>query len=174
MLTARGDDIDVVAGLKAGTDDYVVKPVRVRVPEARIRAVLRRTGRPQAGFERHGKPAIHRAALVVVKDGGPVGLTPTELRLPLELSASPGRVHSRQQLLKSVWEHGYLDDSRLVDACAQQLRAKIENDPAVPAYVPTVRGFGYRFGPLWSVESGTSGDMSASAPGCWSRSRCSG
>jgi DNA-binding response OmpR family regulator len=154
MLTARNDDMDVVAGLEAGADDYVVKPVQARVLEARIRAVLRRTGgeprRPDAdpAVERHGDLTIDRAALVVSKTGLPVSLAPTELRLLLELSGTPGRVLSRQQLLEAVWEHGYLGDSRLVDACVQRLRAKIEDDTAAPVYVQTVRGFGYRFGPL--------------------------
>jgi DNA-binding response OmpR family regulator len=154
MVTARNDDIDVVGGLEAGADDYVVKPVQARVLEARIRAVLRRTaadpGRTQekAGVERHGTLAIDRAGLVVSRDGTPVSLAPTELRLLLELSASPGQVLSRQQLLESVWEQAYLGDSRLVDACVQRLRAKIEDDPANPRHVQTVRGFGYRFGPL--------------------------
>jgi DNA-binding response OmpR family regulator len=85
---------------------------------------------------------------VVSKGGTAIGLAPTELRLLLELSAAPGRVLSRQQLLESVWEQAYLGDSRLVDACVQRLRAKIEDDPANPRYVQTVRGFGYRFGPL--------------------------
>ncbi|SEG39793.1 DNA-binding response regulator, OmpR family, contains REC and winged-helix (wHTH) domain [Saccharopolyspora kobensis] len=148
MLTARGDDVDVVAGLEAGADDYVVKPVQARVLEARIRAVLRRAGREQESAEQHGELTIDRAGLVVTKRGAGIGLTPTELRLLLELSATPGRVHSRQQLLESVWDHGYLGDSRLVDACVQRLRAKIEDDSATPVYVQTVRGFGYRFGPL--------------------------
>ncbi|MEO3768930.1 response regulator transcription factor [Micromonospora sp. B9E7] len=155
MLTARNDDMDVVAGLEAGADDYVVKPVQARVLEARIRAVLRRTGgdsrraggeRP--GLEQHGALTIDRAALVVSKDGVPVGLAPTELRLLLELSHTPGQVLSRQQLLEAVWEHGYLGDSRLVDACVQRLRAKIEVDSSAPVFIQTVRGFGYRFGPL--------------------------
>jgi DNA-binding response OmpR family regulator len=102
MLTARGDDMDVVAGLEAGADDYVVKPVQPRVLEARIRAVLRRIGRDQAELERHGDLTIDRAGLVVANRGVPVSLTPTELRLLLELSGTPGRVHSRQQLLESV------------------------------------------------------------------------
>ena len=153
MLTARDDDMDVVAGLEAGADDYVVKPVQARVLEARIRAVLRRTnGRAAAetttAEERHGELTIDRAALVVRKGGEPVSLAPTELRLLLELSATPGRVLSRQQLLEAVWEQGYLGDSRLVDACVQRLRAKIEEDTAAPVYVQTVRGFGYRFGPV--------------------------
>ncbi|MEV1247794.1 response regulator transcription factor [Nonomuraea sp. NPDC050022] len=148
MLTARGDDMDVVAGLEAGADDYVVKPVQPRVLEARIRAILRRIGRDQAELERHGDLTIDRAGLVVVNRGVPVSLAPTELRLLLELSGTPGRVHSRQQLLESVWEQGYFGDSRLVDACVQRLRAKIEDDSAAPVYVQTVRGFGYRFGPV--------------------------
>jgi DNA-binding response OmpR family regulator len=149
MLTARNDDLDVVAGLEAGADDYVVKPVQPRVLEARIRAVLRRTeARAESLVEQYGDLVVDRAGLVVSKAGEPVGLAPTELRLLLELTRSPGRVLSRQQLLESVWDHGYLGDSRLVDACVQRLRAKIEADPARPVYVQTVRGFGYRFGPL--------------------------
>ncbi len=149
MLTARSDDMDVVAGLEAGADDYVVKPVQPRVLEARSRAVLRRVqSAPAAPADRYGDLMVDRTALVVTKAGAPVSLAPTELRLLLELSASPGRVRSRQQLLESVWDHGYLGDSRLVDACVQRLRAKIEDDPTRPRYVQTVRGFGYRFGPL--------------------------
>lgn len=156
MLTARDDDIDVVAGLEAGADDYVVKPVRARVLEARVRAVLRRAGGDSpasavelsAQVEKHGELTIDRDGLAVTKGGKPIALAPTELRLLLELSGSPGRVLSRQQLLESVWDHGYLGDSRLVDACVQRLRSKIEDDPAAPVYVQTLRGFGYRFGPL--------------------------
>jgi len=148
MLTARGEDIDVVAGLEAGADDYVVKPVGARVLDARIRAVLRRTSAERGEREQHGALSIDRAALVVAKHGAQVPLAPTELRLLLELTRSPGRVLNRQQLLESVWEHNYLGDSRLVDACVQRLRVKIEDDPANPVYVQTMRGFGYRFGPL--------------------------
>ncbi|MBP2475922.1 DNA-binding response OmpR family regulator [Crossiella equi] len=148
MLTARSDDMDIVGGLEAGADDYVVKPVQPRVLDARIRAVLRRGASEQSTKEKHGALEIDRQALVVTKDGSPVGLTPTELRLLLELSGSPGQVFSRQQLLQAVWEHDYLGDSRLVDACVQRLRAKIEDRPASPAFVQTVRGFGYRFGPV--------------------------
>ena len=147
MLTARGDDIDVVSGLEAGADDYVVKPVQSRVLDARIKAVLRRN-RPSGDVGHHGDLVIDRAALEVSKAGAPVSLTPTELRLLLELSRVPGRVFSRRQLLELVWEHEFLGDSRLVDACVNRLRAKIEDVPSAPVYVRTVRGFGYRFGPL--------------------------
>ncbi|MER5358713.1 response regulator transcription factor [Streptomyces sp. NPDC002785] len=150
MLTARGDDSDIVTGLEAGADDYVVKPVTAPVLEARIRAALRRA-EPSA---RQGPDAdlaglvIDRAGLTVTRNGTPVPLPPTELRLLLELSASPGRVLSREHLLECVWDHNFLGDSRLVDAAVGRLRAKIEDIPAKPRYVQTVRGFGYRFGPL--------------------------
>ncbi|MER5501501.1 MULTISPECIES: response regulator transcription factor [unclassified Streptomyces] len=150
MLTARGDDHDVVTGLEAGADDYVVKPVTAPVLEARIRAALRRA-EPSARRGPDGDLAglvIDRAGLTVTKNGIPVPLPPTELRLLLELSAAPGRVLSREQLLESVWDHTFLGDSRLVDAAVGRLRAKLEDVPAKPRYVQTVRGFGYRFGPL--------------------------
>jgi DNA-binding response OmpR family regulator len=147
MLTARSDDIDIVSGLEAGADDYVVKPVQPRVLDARIRAVLRRS-ELSPGRQSHGDLVIDRAAMSVAKGGSPVPLTPTELRVLLELSRSPGQVLSRQHLLAAVWEHDYLGDSRLVDACVQRLRAKIEDNPGAPAFVQTVRGFGYRFGPV--------------------------
>jgi DNA-binding response OmpR family regulator len=148
MLTARGDSDDVVAGLQAGADDYVVKPVEPRVLEARIEAVLRRVTSAERRSEVHGDLVIDRGSLSVTRDGRPVPLTPTELRLLLVLSESPRQVFSRDQLLRLVWEHDYLGDSRLVDACVQRLRGKIEDHPAEPRYVQTVRGFGYRFGPL--------------------------
>ncbi|WP_158895647.1 response regulator transcription factor [Amycolatopsis anabasis] len=148
MLTARGDDFDVVGGLEAGADDYVVKPVQPRVLDARIRAVLRRGAPEPQHIQTHAGLVIDRGGMTVTKDGELVSLTPTELRVLLVLSRSPGQVLSRQQLLESVWEHDYLGDSRLVDNCVQRLRAKIETDPASPVFVQTVRGFGYRFGPV--------------------------
>ncbi|MEU3987964.1 response regulator transcription factor [Streptomyces platensis] len=149
MLTSRGDDLDVVSGLEAGADDYVVKPITGRVLEARIRAALRRAGPVTCtNSDAFAGLVIDRAGLTVTKHGTPVPLPPTELRLLLELSAAPGRVFSREQLLESVWEHDFLGDSRLVDAAVGRLRAKLEDLPARPRYIQTVRGFGYRFGPL--------------------------
>ena len=150
VLTARGDDIDVVSGLEAGADDYVVKPAEPRVIDARIRAVLRRGApdRSAGSAASYGDLVIDRGAMTVTRAGAAVAMTPTELRLLLELSASPGQVLSRQQLLESVWEHSYLGDSRLVDNGVQRLRAKIETDSAAPVFIQTVRGFGYRFGPV--------------------------
>ena len=148
MLTARSDDFDIVGGLEAGADDYVVKPVEPRVLDARIRAVLRRLARAGSPAETYGELVIDRASLIVRRAGHEVSLTPIELRLLLVLSGSPRQVFSREQLLELVWEHDYLGDSRLVDACVQRLRAKIEADTSEPRYIQTVRGFGYRFGPV--------------------------
>jgi DNA-binding response OmpR family regulator len=153
MATARGDDTDIVVGLEAGADDYVVKPVRARVLEARIRAVLRRVGAAPAdgGIPKiethgeHGELAIDRAGLAITRQGVPVSLAPSELRLLLTLSASPGQVFSRQQLLEAVWEHSYHGDARLVDACVKRLRTKMGEQAGQPRYIQTVRGFGYRF-----------------------------
>jgi len=148
MLTARGDDFDIVGGLEAGADDYVVKPVEPRVLDARIRAVLRRLARAGSPAETYAELVIDRGSLTVALRGQEISLTPTELRLLLVLSGSPRQVFSREQLLDLVWEQGYLGDSRLVDACVQRLRAKIETDTSEPRYIQTVRGFGYRFGPV--------------------------
>ncbi|MET4642352.1 response regulator [Streptomyces sp. NPDC001981] len=150
MLTARGDDFDVVVGLEAGADDYIVKPARTEVIEARIRAVLRRLAEPagRSGIEFHGELVVDRAGLSVAKAGERILLAPSELKLLLHLSASPEQVFSRQQLLEYVWEHSYHGDARLVDACVRRLRQKIEDVAGSPRYIQTVRGFGYRFGPL--------------------------
>ncbi len=180
IVTARGDDVDVVVGLEAGADDYVVKPVRAGVLEARIRAVLRRADPDAAGRTRpapstYGDLVVDRTAMAVTYRGRPVPLAPSELRLLLALSASPGRVLSRQQLLEQVWEHSYHGDVRLVDACVKRLRGKLggsgsgsggRSGPAARAAsgpaagaasddsrasggsqdcIETVRGFGYRF-----------------------------
>ncbi|GAA3983583.1 two-component system response regulator AfsQ1 [Actinomadura viridis] len=145
LLTARGDDLDVVLGLEAGADDYVVKPVEPRVLDARIRAVLRRAENSHPDRSVHGDLVIDRAALKVTRRGRDIRLTPTELRLLLELTRRPGRAMTRQHLLAAVWEHTHAGDSRLVDACVQRVRAKIEDEPAEPRLIETVRGFGYRF-----------------------------
>src|SRR5579863_9633354 len=94
MLTARGDDLDIVGGLEAGADDYVVKPVEPRVLDARIRAVIRRTARADSPAETYAELLIDRGSLIVRRDGRDVSLTPTELRLLLVLSGSPRQVFS--------------------------------------------------------------------------------
>lgn len=147
LLTARSDPIDVVVGLECGADDYVTKPVEPRVLDARIKAVLRRSASPAAPApapERLGSLTVNEAAMRVALDGVEVALTPTELRLLLELVHHAGQVLTRRVLLERVWDYGFVGDSRLVDACVQRLRAKVEDDPANPTLIQTVRGVGYR------------------------------
>jgi DNA-binding response OmpR family regulator len=161
MLSARADSIDVVLGLEAGADDYVTKPFDGAVLVARIRAVLRRfnhagypaAGDPAAGGTagEHGPPGglgarlsfgdleIDTEGMEVRREGAPVALTPTEMRLLLEFSAVPGHVLSRDQLLERVWDYGWGGDTRVVDVHVQRLRTKIGQDR-----IETVRGFGYK------------------------------
>ncbi|MFC5719446.1 response regulator [Streptomyces gamaensis] len=156
ILSARGDEIDTVVGLEAGADDYIVKPASGEILAARMKAVLRRAVPPQdtadplppGGIERYGALTVDRTALLVAKHGRELTLAPSELKLLLFLSSAPGRVHSRPQLLEQVWEHPFYGDVRLVDACVKRLRTRIEDEPRSPVYVQTVRGFGYRFGPV--------------------------
>ncbi|MBP2412433.1 DNA-binding response OmpR family regulator [Arthrobacter stackebrandtii] len=150
MMTARGDDADVVLGLESGADDYVVKPVEPYLLDARIRALLRRSSLPAApvgggDVAASGTLVLDRKSLVTTKNGETVPLTATETRLLLELSNHRGQVRSRVQLLREVWGTDYLNESRIVDACIQRLRSKIEDEPAQPKIIATVRGFGYRF-----------------------------
>lgn len=148
MLTARGDAIDVVAGLECGADDYVTKPVEPRVLEARLKALLRRASvaadEEPSSLLIVGGLLIDADALVVSRDGHPIDLTATELKLLLCLARNAGQVMTRGVLLDRVWDYGYEGDSRLVDATIQRLRAKVEPDPAHPTYIKTARGFGYK------------------------------
>jgi len=148
MLTARSDPIDVVVGLESGADDYVTKPFETRVLLARVKAVLRRQERPpEEPVLRFGDLVIDPGGMAVTLRGVDLRLTPTELRLLLELARRPGQVFTRALLLERVWDYSYLGDSRLVDVCVQRLRGKVEDDPARPALVQTVRGVGYKLVP---------------------------
>ncbi len=150
FLSARSDAVDVVLGLEAGADDYVTKPFDPAVLAARLRAALRRATLEtpeeptETGVERIGPLEIDRAGHVVERDGEALGLTPTEYRLLVELADHAGIVLDRATLLDRVWGYGWAGDTRLVDVHIQRLRTKIEDDPANPQLVVTVRGVGYK------------------------------
>lgn len=153
MVTAQTDTHDLVAGLEAGADDYVTKPVVTKELAARIRAALRRAqllegaGAPSATSVRLDKVAdleIRRDLGIVLKADRELPLTRTEYRLLCEFADHAGQVLSRDQLLERVWGYEYLGDSRLVDAHVRRLRVKIEDQPDDPRIIVTARGLGYR------------------------------
>lgn len=149
IVTAQTDTHDLVAGLEAGADDYVTKPVVPKELAARIRALLRRL-QLQGAPPRTSRAAsfadveLRQDEGLVLKGGRPLQLTKTEFRLLCEFAEHPGLVLSRDQLLERVWGYDYLGDSRLVDAHIRRLRLKIEDEPDNPQLVVTVRGLGYK------------------------------
>ncbi len=152
MVTAKGAEIDTVVGLEVGADDYVTKPYRLRELVARMRAVLRRT-------ELNGVTAVVLAPGIV--QVGDVSLDPEEhrvsvrnqeLTLPLKefellhiLLANAGRVLPRETLIDRVWGNDYVGDTKTLDVHVKRLRGKIEDDPAVPNRIVTIRGLGYKY-----------------------------
>jgi DNA-binding response OmpR family regulator len=146
MVTARSDTHDVVAGLEAGADDYLTKPFAPKELSARIRALLRRARPSVAGQSKltFGELEVMPEEGMILRAGQEVHLTKTEFRLICELAQNPGKVLSREQLLDQVWGYGYFGDGRLVDVHIRRLRTKVEDDPANPRHVVTVRGLGYR------------------------------
>ncbi len=146
VVTARTDSHDVIAGLEAGADDYVTKPLVAKELSARIRALLRRarsSGRSGGGI-RFGEVEVFPDQGVVRRGGEELSLTKTEFRLLCELAAEPGRVVTREQLLERVWGYGYFGDTRLLDVHMRRLRVKVERDATNPRHLMTVRGVGYR------------------------------
>jgi len=148
MLTAREEEVDRVAGLAMGADDYVVKPFSPRELVERVKAILRRS-----------RPASVRSAAIlsfdgleldmekhkVTRDGRPVALTAAEFKILKALMSSPGKAFSREELLNQCYRHGEEVIDRVIDVHIGKLRQKIEDDPAQPSFIQTVRGHGYRF-----------------------------
>ena len=147
MLSAKGDTQDVVRGLEAGADDYMVKPFRHPSELiARIRTRLRRTNSDVTSLLTIGDLAIDVTGHEVLRDGKQISLTRLEFDLLVALAKEPGRVFSREALLGEVWGYRHSTDTRLVNVHVQRLRSKVEHDPENPEIVMTVRGVGYKAG----------------------------
>ena len=146
MLTARGEEIDRVVGLELGADDYVVKPFSMRELTARIRAILRRgrSSEPRAPIE-IGEIRLDAASRTVTKGDQPVELAAKEFDLLQMLMASAGQVLRREHIMDEVWDPHWFGPTKTLDVHISWLRKKIEDDPADPRYITTVRGVGFRF-----------------------------
>lgn len=147
MLSAKGDTQDVVKGLEAGADDYMVKPFRHPSELiARIRTRLRRTNAEVLGLLTIGDLAIDVQAHQILRAGKQISLTRLEFDLLVALAKEPGRVFTRDALLSEVWGYRHSTDTRLVNVHVQRLRSKIEHDAEHPEIVITIRGVGYKAG----------------------------
>lgn len=153
MLTARAEEVDKVVGLSVGADDYLTKPFSPRELVARVKAILRRSravgasakAAPERQSLRFDELVIDAEQHEVWRNGVQVELTQREFELLYALAEQPGRVFSRDQLLERVWGHDFAGIDRVVDVHIGLLRRKLENDPANPALIQTIRGVGYKF-----------------------------
>lgn len=149
MLTAKDSEVDKVVGLELGADDYVTKPYSSRELVARIRAVLRRNSdlgdtEPESGTLTVGPVRLDTERHVVEINGSPVQFPLKEFELLEYLMRNCDRVLTRTQIIDRVWGNDYVGDTKTLDVHIKRLRAKIEDDPANPIYIQTVRGLGYK------------------------------
>jgi two-component system, OmpR family, response regulator RegX3 len=160
FLTARDEEVSIVRGLDLGADDYVAKPFRVRELTARIAAALRRASPAEHGVIRAGPLSIDLAAARVHRGGEDVRLTAEEFRLLCLLATHPGQVLTRAAIMERLHdsEQSFVDDNTL-SVYVRRLREKVEEDPAAPRLIVTVRGVGYR----WDARPGT--DVKVARPG---------
>jgi two-component system, OmpR family, response regulator RegX3 len=147
MLTAKTGEVDRVLGLEIGADDYVAKPFSMAELIGRVRAILRRQELERsrtAAVQRVGDLELDAMRHQVTVAGEAKQLTPSEFRLLLLLAREPGRVYSRREIMEYLWESTYVGDQRACDIHVSNLRRKLEDDPAHPRRVVTVRGIGYK------------------------------
>ncbi len=148
MLTARGQDIDRIAGLEIGADDYMVKPFNPRELTARINSVLRRIERIKMPDE---EPLVYKNLVMDLKsqkfykDNAEIELTPTEFAVLKMFMSNVGRALSRNELFNAVWGKNYFGDLKTLDVYIRRIREKIEDNPSKPKYIETVWGYGYRW-----------------------------
>jgi DNA-binding response OmpR family regulator len=152
MLTAKGQEEDVILGLNLGADDYITKPFRTGELIARAKALLRRRGADRA-VQRFGNCEIDMTARKVLRDGVPVELTAREFALLAYFASRPGRALARDTILNAVWGASVFVTPRSIDRCVATLRSKVEPDPHNPVYIQTIREIGYRFEPGGSVSA---------------------
>jgi DNA-binding response OmpR family regulator len=146
MLTAKGQEADVVLGLNLGADDYITKPFRMAELVARIRAFLRRRG-PAPTLVAFGDCEVDLVARRATRNSAPLDLTAREFALLAYFATRPGCALSRAVILNAVWGHAVFVTPRSIDRCVTTLRAKIEPNPHMPVYIQTIRDVGYRFDP---------------------------
>jgi len=148
MLTARGDEADILQGFSLGADDYVTKPFSFAQLAARMRAVLGRSTQDNAAENKvsSGGLEVDIRLKRVWRDGQPLALTPTEFKLLVALMRHPGEVISAEDLVREVWGPQYANEIGFVRRYVWHLRQKVEVDPEMPQYIHNERGFGYRFG----------------------------
>ena len=146
MLSAKGDKQDVVAGLEAGADDYMVKPFDPSELVARMKVRLRRSTADVSSDLQIGNIKIDQIEHSIIRNGEVIALTRLEFDLLVALAKEPGRVFTREALLSEVWGYRPATDTRLVNVHIQRLRSKVEKDPENPTIILTVRGVGYKAG----------------------------
>jgi DNA-binding response OmpR family regulator len=147
MLTAKGQEEDVIFGLNLGADDYIIKPFRLGELHARVQALLRRSKPKRAEKCRFGEFELDLASRRLYRNGTEVELTAKEFKLLAHFASRPGRALSRDGILDAVWGYSAIVTPRSIDRCVATLRAKIEADPHRPAFIQTIRDIGYRFEP---------------------------
>jgi DNA-binding response OmpR family regulator len=145
MLTAKGQEEDIVLGLNLGADDYILKPFRRAELIARVGAFLRRTRTQKAVTARFGEFELNLAAHKLFRNGKEVELTAKEFRLLAYFVSRRGCALTRDDILNAVWGNSVMVTPRSIDRCVATLRAKIEPEPHSPAYIQTIRDIGYRF-----------------------------
>jgi DNA-binding response OmpR family regulator len=145
MLTAKGQEEDIVLGLNLGADDYVVKPFKIRELVARANAFLRRHRAAPEEVFRFGECALNLAAHKLYRGSGEIELTAKEFSLLAYFASRPGRALTRNDILNAVWGNSVMVTPRSIDRCVTTLRAKIESDPHNPEFIRTIRDIGYRF-----------------------------